>query len=108
VAPTDWEDVWHVDYFDMADEGELRSFRARYEARFNRLATPGEVLSYDAMALLLGAIEDGARTGEDVRLWLTELGKSRPPFPGLSGPIAFDPEGQVQRSFVLSRRSAAR
>ena len=97
----EWTGVRYVDFLDLEGSEALRSFRARYLAQFGVAAGTPEVLSYDAMRLLLAAIRDGARTGEAVREWLTSLGNARPPFQGVSGPIAFDEHGDIARSYVL-------
>jgi ABC-type branched-subunit amino acid transport system substrate-binding protein len=97
----DWDGVRYVDYFDLGGSGALADFLQRYQERFGRPAGTPEVLSYDATRLLLAAIRDGARTGEAVRSWIASLGAERPPLEGLSGPIAFDANGDIARSYVL-------
>jgi branched-chain amino acid transport system substrate-binding protein len=96
-----WDGIRFVDFLDLGATAELREFRRRYLDRFGVTAGTSEVLSHDAMHLLLAAIRDGARSGEEVRQWLGSLGAERPAFPGLSGPIAFDANGDIARSYVL-------
>lgn len=96
-----WDGVRYTDFLDLAGTAELRDFGRRFRERFGTPAGTGEVLSHDAMRLILAAVRDGARTGPAVRDWLHSLGRTRAPFPGLSGPIAFDEAGDVARSYVL-------
>lgn len=97
----EWRGVRHADFLDLEASEALHDFRRRYSARFGVPAGTPEVLSYDAMQLLLAAIRDGARTGEEARRWLSSLGQGRPPFQGISGPISFDVNGDIARSYVL-------
>ena len=102
TSTVSWAGIRFVDFVDLDGSQALRDFRVRYAARFGVSASAAEVLSYDAMRLILAAIGDGARSGADVRDWLLSLGRSRPPFSGLSGPISFTEEGEVERSYHLT------
>lgn len=104
----EWAGVHFADFLDLDASPALRDFRSRYAARFGRQAGTPEVLSYDAMRLLLAAVRDGARSGDAVRRWLESLGSERPAFVGLSGPIAFDPNGDIARTYVLMTAGASR
>ena len=44
----------------------------------------------------------GARDRDDIRRHLESLGHDRPPYAGLSGPIAFDARGDVMRPHLLA------
>lgn len=97
-----WEGVRYSDFLDLDASEELRDFRRHYLDRFGMEAGAPEVLSYDAMNLLLGALKDGARTGDEVRQWLNSLGSpNREPYYGVSGRITFDANGDIARSYVL-------
>jgi branched-chain amino acid transport system substrate-binding protein len=96
-----WHGIRYVDFLDLNGSDASREFVARYQVRFGRRAGSSELLSYDAMRLLLAAIEDGCRSGDDVRRWLMSLGRERPPYPGASGPISFDANGDIARSYVM-------
>jgi branched-chain amino acid transport system substrate-binding protein len=96
-----WDGVRYADYVDMEGTEALRDFARRFLARQGIAARTAEVLSYDAMGVLLAAVRDGARTGDEVRQWLQSLGRERPPWQGLSGPIAFTERGDVERPYVL-------
>lgn len=99
--PAHWEGVRYTDFIDPAGTAARREFTRHFRERYGSEAGTGEILSYDAMRLILAAIADGAHTGEAVRAWLHDLGRGRPPFEGLSGPIAFDASGDVRRPHVL-------
>lgn len=103
LAATDpaWIGVRYADFFDPEATVELRAFRARFTERFGVQLRTSEVLSYDAMRLVLAAVASGARTGPQVREWLLRLGREEPAFSGLSGPISFTAEGGVMRPYVL-------
>lgn len=96
-----WSGVRYVDFLDLESGPELQDFAARYQARFGRRATAPDALTYDATRLILAAIADGARTGPALREYLHSLGRDRPPYPGITGPIAFDENGDIHRDYVL-------
>ena len=101
VASGLWDGIRYADYVDMQATEAMRDFSRRFMARQGIAARTAEVLSYDAMGLILTAVRDGARTGEEVRQWLQSLGRERPIWQGLSGPIAFTDRGDVNRPYVL-------
>jgi ABC-type branched-subunit amino acid transport system substrate-binding protein len=63
--------------------------------------TSVDVLTYDAMHLIGDAVRSGARTRSQVRDYLRSLGRTRPPFSGVGGLIAFGDDGQVDRPMEL-------
>ncbi|MBL0938459.1 MAG: ABC transporter substrate-binding protein [Gemmatimonadaceae bacterium] len=93
--------VQYVDYLDLDATPAARPFVERYATRFGYTPGAGEVLAYDGMRLLLRAIRDGARTGDEVRLWLDRLGKQVPAYQGISGELSFSETGDVQRPLVF-------
>jgi branched-chain amino acid transport system substrate-binding protein len=97
-----WNGVRHVDFLDMQGTPALREFAARYEARFGRAATASDALTYDATRLLLAGVVAGARTGPMLREYLLSLGRSRPAYEGITGPISFDERGEISRGYVLT------
>lgn len=100
-GPELWDGVSYVGFVDLDGSPELREFGRRYEARFKRNVSGGDVLTRDAVALVLAGVRSGARTGPELRRYLHSLGRSRPPFQGLTGPVQFDTLGNVERSYVL-------
>lgn len=100
-----WNDVWYVDFVDLEAGDAIREFGRRFEERFGREVSSADALTYDAMRMLLEAAHDGASTGPEIREWLESLGRGRPPYEGITGPIRFDPDGDVDRSYVLRAAS---
>ena len=98
-----WNNVWYVDFVDMEGTPELAAFGRRFAERFGRHPATSDALTYDATRLLLAALRDGADDGPTIRRWLESLGRSRPAYDGLTGPIRFDDDGDVERSYVLRR-----
>lgn len=96
-------DVEYLDFIDMDASAKAREVSARYFARFKEHPGAGEILAYDAMRLLLRAIRDGARSGDDIRQWLDARGRSAPAFEGVTGPLRFSVDGDVERPFVIKR-----
>jgi branched-chain amino acid transport system substrate-binding protein len=97
-----WSGVHYVDLVDLDATPEIRAFRERYRKRFGREPSASDALSYDAMSVIIAAIQNGARTGTDVQEFLDELGTSRPGHPGVVDIIRFDSHGDVDRSHVLN------
>ena len=96
-----WKGIYYSDFVDPEATPALREFGERIRERTGRSVTTTEILTYDAMGLLLAALRDGKRTGPEIRDWLDGLGRDRPPFQGISGPLSFDDNGDVERSYVL-------
>jgi len=95
--------VRYVDFVDLDATPEGRRFRDRYRARFGHTPGGGEALAYDAMLVLLEAVRSGARTGDDVRRFLDQLGRERQAVHGVTGLISFSLDGDVQRDPILRR-----
>lgn len=94
----------YVRFFDTkSQETRMKDLHDRYAMWIGRGEMTGEaVLVYDAMLMLGEALRSGARTHQDVVAYLTSLGKSRPPFKGVGGPISFGSDGEVDRKFELA------
>ncbi len=57
-----------------------------------------EALQYDAYMLLAAAIREAGPSRVAVRKWLESLGRSREPWQGVTGPIAFTrPRSEILR-----------
>ncbi len=78
-----------------------RKFTARYQAMTGRTPEAGDALLYDAIMLLATAASNVGTRREMIRQYLEALGISRPPYPGVTGPIAF---GAHQTSSVRIAR----
>lgn len=96
-----WPGVMYTDFVDPTSTPEMQAFLDRFQVRFGTEASGPEIMTYDAVRLVLQGIREGARTGDTLREYLASLGQERPPFEGLSGPVTFDERGDVERSFVL-------
>lgn len=96
-----WQGVRFVDFADLSGSAAMIDFRQRFRARFGRPATAADALTYDATRLLMQAVHEGAETAPELRDWLNSLGRERPAYDGLTGPITFEPDGDVQRTYVL-------
>nr|VFK45568.1 MAG: branched-chain amino acid transport system substrate-binding protein [Candidatus Kentron sp. TC] len=71
-------------------------FAERFEAVHGEAPDVYAAYSYDAAMILAKAVADGAKTGEEIRKWLSTM----EPHAGVSGPVSFDENGDVVgRSF---------
>lgn len=96
-----WRGVRYAEFVDLDGTAGLRAFARRYDERLNRRPRGAELLTYDAVGLIVAGIRAGARSGDELREYLESLGRERPPFEGITGPITFDAEGNVERSFSM-------
>lgn len=103
APPETLGEVHFVEYVDLDATEALRAFKTRYRARFGRDPGGPEALTYDAVRLVVAGVRAGARTGPELRRYLVSLGRGSPPHAGLTGPIVFDENGDVERTYVLSR-----
>ena len=95
--------IQFVRFIDPRSQDErMTDLNGRYILWIGAGQITGEgVLTYDAMHLIGDAMRAGARTRAQVRDYLRSLGRSRPPFSGVGGLIAFGEDGQVQRTMEL-------
>jgi branched-chain amino acid transport system substrate-binding protein len=99
--PGGWGTMEYVAYVDM-NLPALRDFAQRYRERFGVPADGPHALTYDATRLILRGIREGARTGPDLRAYFQSLGRERPAYDGVTGPVVFDERGDVSRPYVLA------
>jgi branched-chain amino acid transport system substrate-binding protein len=78
-----------------------RKFTERYQAMTGKTPEAGDALVYDAIMLLATAAGNVGTRREMIRQYLEALGVSRPPYQGVTGPIAF---GSHQMSSVIIAR----
>lgn len=90
--------------FNPEEEREdVQRFVSDFSERYER--TPGlvEAQAYDAARLVLSAIEQGARTGEEIKgkldMWMEQS------FPGVTGLIVFDEKGDIRSAAFEMMRS---
>lgn len=79
--------LWHAG----RDDEVSRRFVERFKAVTGREPTPMNALAHDALLLLAAAAGDVGPSREAIREYLLELGVTRPPYPGVTGPVSFQP-----------------
>lgn len=90
----------------------LRRLREHYHREQWGEPSDQAVLSYDAVLVLAEAVRHAGAQRERIRDWLARVGTDVPPVAGLSGPIAFLPNGDRKAAYFLEeigrvRRDAA-
>ena len=108
-APTDSQVVRHLRDGDQFvshynSENAVRESRrqgSRLPAGVSDAMSAQGALTYDAVGLVADALTNGTATRIGVRDYLATLGKERPPYRGISGPISFDEHGDAPPSYVL-------
>jgi branched-chain amino acid transport system substrate-binding protein len=76
---------WHA---GLTDERSA-AFTSAYRRIVGTAPKPGAAMQYDAIMLVMQALRDVGPRPKAIQTYLTELGKSRPPYQGVTGPIAF-------------------
>lgn len=97
----EWSGLRYVDFVELDSSPAARDFRERYRSRFGRSPSGPDLLTYDAMRLVIEGIRAGARDGPAMKDYLDSLGRERPAYRGVGGPIRFDGRGDVDRSYVM-------
>lgn len=88
---------WHPAQSDSTS----REFTRRFRRVVGRLPTHGDAMWYDAAMVAATAIRSVGPSRKAVRDYLVSLGNTRPPYPGVTGPIAFTPG--IRRPIVMTR-----
>ena len=78
---------WRPDSPDSAS----RTFVRRFERVAGRPPRQQEAMYYDALMVAAQAVHAAGAHRDGIRRYLSELGVSRPPYPGITGPISFAP-----------------
>ena len=78
---------WHRDRPDSAS----RAFVERFRKIVKREPRHDDAMFYDAVMLVGQAIREGGTSRAAVAEYLSQLGRERPPYRGITGPIAFTP-----------------
>lgn len=78
---------WHPDLPSAASQ----AFRDRYVARTGRVPRHGDAMFADAALLAAAAIREGGASRTAVTAYFHSLGRTRPPYEGVTGPVAFTP-----------------
>lgn len=105
-----FDGVRHVRSVDVSSsDSTFQQMRTRYLKRGVGEPYDQAILSYDAVMLLAEAIRQVGPDREKIRDWVWEVGKSKPPFAGASGPIAFPSGGERAPTYFFAvYHSAAR
>lgn len=97
-----FDGVRYVRLVDIEHGGPaLQQLRQRYRRATGREMGDQSVLSYEAVMLLGAAVREVGADRERLRIWLDALGRSHPPYQGVTGPVSFSPEGDRSPSYVL-------
>jgi len=79
-----------VTFWTPGTDSLNQAFVELLRRHLQRDPTAGEALQYDAFMVLAAAVRSVGNDRRAIRSWLASLGISRPPFAGVTGPIAFD------------------
>lgn len=94
----------YVRWFDpRSKEERMSDLATRYGMWIGRGdMTTEAVFIYDGVKVIGEAVRSGARTRDEFIQYFGSLGKSRPPYNGVGGVIAFEADGTVNRPFQLA------
>jgi branched-chain amino acid transport system substrate-binding protein len=90
---------WHPDPADSL----ARAFTRRFTRLTGRLPGPTQALTHDALLLLARAARESGGEPAAMREWLLDLGRGRPPYRGVTGPITFGPDRAPRLHMVRLR-----
>jgi branched-chain amino acid transport system substrate-binding protein len=76
---------WHADAPGIASA----EFVSAYRRIVGQPPVASQALVFDALLLLTQAVREGGRRPDEVRGYLTRLGRARPAYEGVTGPISF-------------------
>lgn len=92
-----------VSFWEAGDHPPSLDFVHRYSRVTGRPPTAGDAMEYDAFMLLRQAVLDVGVDRRAIRDWLQSLGRSRPPFPGVTGPVSFErPRASILRMTAVT------
>ena len=87
-----------VEFWSPGTDSISLQFARRVERQLGRAPGASHALQYDAYMLLAAAIREAGPDRRAVRKWLESLGRTREPWQGLTGPIAFNrPRSEILR-----------
>lgn len=94
----------YVRYLDpKSADKRIKDLNDRYWMWASRGEMTGEaVMVYDAAMIVREALAAGARTRPEMVQYFASLGRSRPPYNGVGGPVAFDATGEIDRKMELA------
>ena len=92
------EKIRGVEFWEPGSDSVNRAFVARVERAVHHVPDASQALQYDAYMLLAAAVEEVGPSRTAVREWLESLGRTRPAWQGVTGPIAFNrPRSEILR-----------
>jgi branched-chain amino acid transport system substrate-binding protein len=94
---------WHP---GLTDERSA-AFTTAFHRIVGTVPTPGAAMHYDALMLVMQALRDVGPGPKAIQTYLTQLGKTRPAYQGVTGPITFGPERRRPLYMLRVRAGAA-
>ena len=91
---------------DAGDDSLTRAFIARHRRVAGRDPLPADAMSHDALMILAAAVRDAGPDRAAIRAYLEALGRTRPPYRGITGEITFLPNRPPR--LVMARLDAGR
>ncbi len=82
-------------FFADSPSEEARRFVQAYAERWGELPNADGALAYDAARVVLRALEEGGLSRRAVRDYVAGIGTTHPAFPGVTGEIRFDENGDA-------------
>ncbi len=93
---------WMVSYVDStAPRPALQSVAQRFTSASGGPLTDAAALTYDAVGVVAAALRAGASDREGIRRYLDSLTLQGPAYPGITGGIQFDANGDALPSYTL-------
>jgi branched-chain amino acid transport system substrate-binding protein len=77
-------------WYDGLSDPRSIAFTAAYRRVTGQPPSPGTALQYDALMLLMTAVRDVGPNRKAIQSYLSDLGRSRPPYEGVTGRISFE------------------
>lgn len=94
--------VRYVRLVDIArPDTALQRVRAEYRQIRHGDLPDQAALAYDAVLLVAQALREAGPDRDAIRDWLAQLGRGHPPFPGITGQLAFPGQGDRAPTYVL-------
>jgi branched-chain amino acid transport system substrate-binding protein len=93
---------WHPAFPDSSS----RAFVTEFERVVGRSPRHDDAMFYDAIMLSTAAIRAVGGDRQAIRAYLRDLGRTRPPYAGITGPIAFTPTTHRPLIMLQIRRGA--
>lgn len=92
------ERIRGVEFWAPGKDSLNRAFVDLVQRKLNRPPVASHALQYDAFMLLSAAVREAGPSRGAIRRWLESLGRTREPWQGVTGPIAFNrPRSEILR-----------